>query len=199
MPSAPTPAVASGSEPFRLPRTIEPETYHIEIEPDVASATFSGTVADRRRRPRDGRRDRAQRRRAGDQRRRGPDRRRHHRAVQRELQRRARAGHLPARPTCSPRALHHQLPVQRHPQRQAARLLPVHLHGSRRRDPDHGDDPVRVGGRAALLSLLRRAGPQGRLRDHPDRRARRRRHLELTRRRRSTRSATSSASASPPP
>ncbi|HVA05245.1 MAG TPA: M1 family aminopeptidase [Acidimicrobiales bacterium] len=44
MPSAPTPAVASASEPFRLPRTIEPETYRIEIEPDVASATFSGTV-----------------------------------------------------------------------------------------------------------------------------------------------------------
>jgi puromycin-sensitive aminopeptidase len=44
MPSAPTSAVASGSEPFRLPRTIEPEIYHIEIEPDVASATFSGTV-----------------------------------------------------------------------------------------------------------------------------------------------------------
>ncbi len=37
-------AVASGSEPFRLPRTIEPDIYHIEIEPDVASATFSGTV-----------------------------------------------------------------------------------------------------------------------------------------------------------
>ncbi len=44
MPSAPTSAVASGSEPFRLPRTVEPETYRIEIEPDVASATFSGTV-----------------------------------------------------------------------------------------------------------------------------------------------------------
>ena len=44
MPSAPTSAVAPGSEPFRLPRTIEPEIYHIEIEPDVASATFSGTV-----------------------------------------------------------------------------------------------------------------------------------------------------------
>src|SRR5260370_3620097 len=44
MPSAPRSAVASGSEPFRLPRTIEPEIYHIEIEPDVASATFSGTV-----------------------------------------------------------------------------------------------------------------------------------------------------------
>jgi puromycin-sensitive aminopeptidase len=44
MPSARTPAVASGSEPFRLPRTIEPEIYHLEIEPEVASATFSGTV-----------------------------------------------------------------------------------------------------------------------------------------------------------
>ena len=40
MPSAPT----SPSEPFRLPRKIEPEKYRIEIEPDVASATFSGTV-----------------------------------------------------------------------------------------------------------------------------------------------------------
>jgi puromycin-sensitive aminopeptidase len=44
MPSAPTSAVAPGSEPFRLPRTIEPEIYHLEIEPEVASATFSGTV-----------------------------------------------------------------------------------------------------------------------------------------------------------
>ena len=41
----PTPAVAHGSEPFRLPRTVEPETYRIEIEPIVASASFSGTVA----------------------------------------------------------------------------------------------------------------------------------------------------------
>src|SRR5580693_5010251 len=44
MPPAPTSSVASASEPFRLPRTIEPEIYHIEIEPDIASATFSGTV-----------------------------------------------------------------------------------------------------------------------------------------------------------
>jgi puromycin-sensitive aminopeptidase len=44
MPPAPTSAVASASEPFRLPRTIEPEIYHIEIEPDIATATFSGTV-----------------------------------------------------------------------------------------------------------------------------------------------------------
>ena len=45
MPPAPRSATAPGSEAFRLPRTIEPETYHIEIEPDVASATFSGTVS----------------------------------------------------------------------------------------------------------------------------------------------------------
>src|SRR5580693_1450304 len=44
MPPAPTSSVASASEPFRLPRTIEPEIYHIEIEPDIATATFSGTV-----------------------------------------------------------------------------------------------------------------------------------------------------------
>jgi aminopeptidase N len=39
------PAVAHGSEAFRLPRSVEPETYRIEIEPNIASATFSGTVA----------------------------------------------------------------------------------------------------------------------------------------------------------
>ena len=30
---------------FRLPRTVEPETYRLEIEPDLGTATFSGTVA----------------------------------------------------------------------------------------------------------------------------------------------------------
>src|ERR1700722_1233962 len=44
MPPASTSSVASASEPFRLPRTIEPEIYHIEIEPNIATATFSGTV-----------------------------------------------------------------------------------------------------------------------------------------------------------
>ncbi len=41
----PSSAVAPGSEAFRLPRSVEPETYRIEIEPNVASASFSGTVA----------------------------------------------------------------------------------------------------------------------------------------------------------
>jgi puromycin-sensitive aminopeptidase len=45
MPPAPRSAAAPGPEAFRLPRTIEPETYLIEIEPNVASATFSGTVS----------------------------------------------------------------------------------------------------------------------------------------------------------
>src|SRR5579872_2389239 len=34
-----------GTAAFRLPRTVEPETYRIEIEPDLPAASFSGTVA----------------------------------------------------------------------------------------------------------------------------------------------------------
>jgi puromycin-sensitive aminopeptidase len=34
-----------GSAAFRLPRAVEPERYRIEIEPDLAAASFSGTVA----------------------------------------------------------------------------------------------------------------------------------------------------------
>ena len=45
MSPGPTQPVAPGSEAFRLPRTVDPETYRMEIEPNVASATFSGTVA----------------------------------------------------------------------------------------------------------------------------------------------------------
>ncbi len=92
----PTSALAHDSEAFRLPRTVEPETYRIEIEPNVSSATFSGTVAidivivetvhqivlER---------GRARRERRGRQ-----HRRRQHRAVYRELRRRPRAGDLPS-------------------------------------------------------------------------------------------------------
>jgi puromycin-sensitive aminopeptidase len=34
-----------GSPAFRLPRAVEPETYRIEIEPDLGAASFSGTVS----------------------------------------------------------------------------------------------------------------------------------------------------------
>ncbi len=44
-PPTATSSGASGTAAFRLPRTVEPETYRIEIEPDLGSATFSGTVA----------------------------------------------------------------------------------------------------------------------------------------------------------
>jgi puromycin-sensitive aminopeptidase len=47
MPSSPSPTTSpspSTSDAFRLPRTVEPHVYRIEIEPDVGSATFSGTV-----------------------------------------------------------------------------------------------------------------------------------------------------------
>ena len=36
---------AASAEDFRLPRTVEPETYRMEIEPKVASASFSGTLS----------------------------------------------------------------------------------------------------------------------------------------------------------
>jgi puromycin-sensitive aminopeptidase len=44
MPSSPSPTTSASSDAFRLPRTVEPHVYRIEIEPDVGSATFSGTV-----------------------------------------------------------------------------------------------------------------------------------------------------------
>jgi puromycin-sensitive aminopeptidase len=40
-----TSADAASSEDFRLPRTVEPEVYRIEIEPNMASASFSGTLS----------------------------------------------------------------------------------------------------------------------------------------------------------
>ena len=46
MPHSPSSSSAvPASEAFRLPRTVEPQTYRIEIEPEIASATFSGTLS----------------------------------------------------------------------------------------------------------------------------------------------------------
>ncbi|HWE65315.1 MAG TPA: M1 family metallopeptidase, partial [Acidimicrobiales bacterium] len=43
-PSSSSPDSTASQEAFRLPRTVEPLNYRIEIEPDVGSASFSGTV-----------------------------------------------------------------------------------------------------------------------------------------------------------
>lgn len=44
MSSSPLPPTTTHQDAFRLPRTVEPHLYRIEIEPDIGSATFSGTV-----------------------------------------------------------------------------------------------------------------------------------------------------------
>jgi puromycin-sensitive aminopeptidase len=45
MPNSPsTPTSTTPQDAFRLPRTVEPHVYRIEIQPDIGSATFSGTV-----------------------------------------------------------------------------------------------------------------------------------------------------------
>ena len=45
MSSSPSTPTASLEDAFRLPRSVEPHLYRIEIEPDIGAATFSGTVA----------------------------------------------------------------------------------------------------------------------------------------------------------
>ena len=69
----PPTATSSGGSgaAFRLPRTVEPETYHLEIEPDLGTATFSGTVAIDALIHEPVSRDRPERGRAGGERRRG--------------------------------------------------------------------------------------------------------------------------------
>jgi aminopeptidase N len=44
-PTATSSSAVPGREAFRLPRTVEPVRYRIEVEPNVASASFSGTVS----------------------------------------------------------------------------------------------------------------------------------------------------------
>ena len=57
--------------------------------------------------------------------------------------------------------------VQRHPERQVPRLLPVHLHRRGRRRARHRHHPDGVDRRPPRLPLLGRARPQGDLRGHP--------------------------------
>ena len=99
--------------------------------------------------------------------------------MHRHLRRRPRTSRVPSRHRAGPGTLHAELPLHGHTERQAPRLLPLDLHRPRRRAPDHRHHAVRIGRRPALLPVLRRAGPQGGLRDRPHRRPRRGRHLEL--------------------
>jgi puromycin-sensitive aminopeptidase len=41
---APDASAAAADDPYRLPRSVEPMTYRLEVEPDVEQATFTGTV-----------------------------------------------------------------------------------------------------------------------------------------------------------
>jgi puromycin-sensitive aminopeptidase len=45
MPSPSSTPTASPQNAFRLPRTVEPRVYRLELEPDIGSATFSGTAS----------------------------------------------------------------------------------------------------------------------------------------------------------
>ena len=46
MPDSPSPdATALEDSPYRLPRTVVPSRYDLEIEPDLAAFTFAGTCA----------------------------------------------------------------------------------------------------------------------------------------------------------
>src|SRR6516165_9420648 len=177
----PTTAATSGTpgtEPFRLPRTIEPEQYRLEIEPEVASATFSGTVAidavihepvdqivlnaaelavsDVEVLAADGSTTSCTV------------------AFDDELEQvafRAPSALPPGPCTVSCRfsgTLNDKL-----------RGFYRSTYDPRRRRADHRDHPVRVGRRPPRLPVLGRARSQGRLRDHPRGRPRRRGLLEL--------------------
>ena len=78
----------------------------------------------------------------------------------------------PARGRCPWRLGHAPPRLLRRPQRQAPRLLPLHLHRRRRRRPHHRRHPVRADRRPPGLPVLGRARLQGRLRRHARRRRR---------------------------
>ena len=167
---------------YRLPRSVIPSRYDLTIEPDLEAATFSGTEAVTVEVARAHRRDRHQRpgprdrQRVALQRRRNPDRGERHR-----LRRGAAARH--ARPCRSRRSwlLDAAPGVPRRAERPAPRLLPFHLRRRRRRHPHDRHHAVRGGRRPARLPVLGRTRPQGRVRHHPDRPRRARRHLQRPR------------------
>ena len=80
--------------------------------------------------------------------------------------------------------------LHRHAQRQAPRLLPLELQGSDRRGPAHGRHPIRGDRRAPGVSVLGRAGLQGRVRGDARDRPEAHRGVEHVGRRRARRART---------
>ena len=160
--SATMTAGGGGTEAFRLPRTVEPEGHHVRIEPKFASATFSGTLAIDAvvHEPIDVVVMNAAELAVSDVEVRTADGSALACAVHfdDDLE---QVSFRPSAPL-PPGRLRHHVPFLGDPQRQAPRILPFDLYRSRRREPDDGDDPIRVGGRPAGLPLFF---------DEPDRKA----------------------------
>ena len=155
--------------PYRLPRTVIPSRYDVELAPDLAAASFSGTVrieidiveADGGGgAQRDGARDPIDRPRAG-RRPAGPGR------GDLRARRVDRAHDHPGgqRPSAGPSGPDHR--VRRRAERSSPRVLPFHLHRRRRRRAGHRDQPDAGDRLPQGVPVLGRAGLQGGLRRHP--------------------------------
>ena len=162
------------ANPHRLPRTVVPRRYDLTLEPDLEAATLRRQRDHRRRGADRDERGGAQRRRDGDRR---GDRRDHHRGRNRwrtagghrGARRRRRAGHAHLRPAAPRRRGGAPPALPGRAQRQAAGLLPVHVHRRRRRRAGAGHHPDGGHRRPAGVPLLGRARRQGRLRRDPRR------------------------------
>ena len=154
-------------DPHRLPRDRHPRRYDLTLDPGSRRGHVRRRGRHRGRRARGHRHGGPQRHRARD-----PPGLGHGRATA--------ASTPPCRSTRTPSACTSLLTralaaghgrgvaaVHRHPQRQAARLLPLHLHRRRRRRAGDRHHPVRGHRRPAGLPVLGRARLQGGLRRHP--------------------------------
>ncbi len=151
---------------YRLPYSVVPSRYHLTLVPDLVGATFTGdvsidvsvaepvtaivlnaaelTIDSATAHP-------------------GRQRWRHRaRALLDHPRCRRGTGHAHLSRSCSYRSGHPPSVVHRHPQRQAARVLPEHLHRRRRQRAADRHHPDRGNRRPSGLPLLGRAGPQGR-------------------------------------
>ncbi len=158
-----TSAAASTPQPdhYRLAKSVVPRRYDVELTPDLAAAAFTGTVSiavdvDE------------------------PAPRITLNAIELDilsLHGRRCAGNLDVgardrtnghRPGTRrrPRGRDDRHRVRRHPQRQAARLLPQHVRRRRRQRARHRHDADAGDRLPAGVPVLGRAGVQGRVRDH---------------------------------